>query len=64
MAEQVSQPNIGLMRLKFWEDALEKCYSNDLRDIPKHPIALELFKVCLLYKMEIKSQLNPILGKP
>ncbi|ENN76314.1 hypothetical protein HUJ04_002486 [Dendroctonus ponderosae] len=44
VAEQVSQSNIGLMRLKFWEEAVDKCYSKDILQVPKHPVAVELFK--------------------
>ncbi|XP_066159112.1 NADH dehydrogenase (ubiquinone) complex I, assembly factor 6 isoform X1 [Euwallacea fornicatus] len=42
--EQVSQSNIGLMRLKFWEEVIDKCYSKDLKQVPQHPVAIELFK--------------------
>ncbi|CAG9772020.1 unnamed protein product [Ceutorhynchus assimilis] len=44
VAEQTSQDNIGLMRLKFWEETINKCYSKDLKLIPKHPVALELYR--------------------
>lgn len=44
VAEQVSQDSIGQMRLKFWSDAIEKCYLDDFKSIPKHPVAIELFK--------------------
>ncbi|XP_050309139.1 NADH dehydrogenase (ubiquinone) complex I, assembly factor 6-like isoform X6 [Anthonomus grandis grandis] len=44
VAEQVSQKDIGLMRLKFWEEVIEKCYSNDIKQVPRHPVAVELFK--------------------
>lgn len=45
VSEQVSQENIGLMRLKFWEEAIDKCYTKDFKEIPKHPVAIELYKV-------------------
>lgn len=45
VAEQVSQETIGAMRLKFWEEAIEKCFSGDIRTVPKHPVAVELYKV-------------------
>ncbi|KAB0797213.1 hypothetical protein PPYR_08207 [Photinus pyralis] len=42
--DQVSKSDIGLMRMKFWEDALLACFSKDISKIPQHPVALELFK--------------------
>lgn len=51
VAEQVSQSNIGLMRLKFWEDAVDKCYSKDVLQVPKHPVAVELFKVLSQFQL-------------
>lgn len=45
ISEQVSQETTGLMRLQFWDETIEKCYSNDLNVVPKHPVALEMFKV-------------------
>lgn len=44
VAEQVSQGTIGDMRFKFWEDIIDKCYSKDIKDVPKHPVAIELYK--------------------
>ncbi|KAL1490943.1 hypothetical protein ABEB36_011612 [Hypothenemus hampei] len=44
VTEQVSQVNTGLMRLKFWEEAIDKCYLKDFKQVPKHPVAIELFK--------------------
>ncbi|KAJ8920764.1 hypothetical protein NQ315_004904 [Exocentrus adspersus] len=44
VAEQVSQEMIGSMRYKFWEDMIEKCFTGDLKIVPKHPVAVELFK--------------------
>lgn len=51
VAEQVSQPNIGLMRLKFWEETVDKCFTGDLNKIPKHPVAEELFRVLSTTKL-------------
>lgn len=45
IAEHVSQESIGLMRLKFWEETLDKCLSKDYKLVPKHPVAQELFRV-------------------
>ncbi|KAF7283456.1 NADH dehydrogenase (ubiquinone) complex I, assembly factor 6 homolog sicily [Rhynchophorus ferrugineus] len=44
VAEQVSQETIGLMRLKFWEEAIDKCYSGNIKYVPKHPVTTELYK--------------------
>nr|CAH7746812.1 unnamed protein product [Callosobruchus chinensis] len=44
IAEQVSQETIALMRLKFWEEAIEKCLHNNSKLVPKHPVAIEIFK--------------------
>jgi hypothetical protein len=41
----VSEKDIGLMRIKFWEDTLDKCFAKDVSKIPRHPVALELSKV-------------------
>lgn len=43
--EQVSQNTTGQMRLKFWEELLDKCYEKDFSKIPRHPVAYELLKV-------------------
>lgn len=48
VAEQVSQANIGLMRLKFWEEAIVKCFSKDPQQVPRHPVAIELYKVIVM----------------
>lgn len=45
VGEQVSDPNIGLMRLQFWEDTINNCFLNDIAKIPQHPVAAELYKV-------------------
>lgn len=33
------------MRFKFWEETLEKCLTKDVNTVPKHPVAMEVFKV-------------------
>lgn len=48
VAEQVSQESIGLMRLKFWDEVIDKCYTKDFKQVAKHPVAMELFKVLSL----------------
>lgn len=45
VSEQVSQKTIGLMRLKFWEELIDKVLSKDASKVPQHPVAIELFKV-------------------
>lgn len=45
IGEQVSQEATGQMRLQFWDDTIDKCFSNDIAKVPKHPIAIELYKV-------------------
>ena len=45
VSQQVSQSSIGEMRLKFWEDLVEKCFTKDDKNVPQHPVAVELFKV-------------------
>ncbi|KAK3919118.1 NADH dehydrogenase (ubiquinone) complex I, assembly factor 6 [Frankliniella fusca] len=40
--EQVSQTTIGLMRLKFWEDAIDKIFQDNP---PQHPVAQEIHRV-------------------
>lgn len=54
VAEQVTQQNTALMRFKFWEDTLEKCLTKDITSVPKHPVAMELFRVIyFLYVLRI-----------
>ena len=43
--DQVSDPRIGQMRMKFWEEAVEKIFAGDAH---KHPVALELYRVSIL----------------
>ncbi|KAI4465623.1 nadh dehydrogenase (ubiquinone) complex i assembly factor 6 [Holotrichia oblita] len=47
VSEQVTQKNIGLMRLKFWEDLIDKVFTKDDTKVPQHPVAIELFKANL-----------------
>lgn len=48
VGEQTSDSHIGLMRLKFWEDTINNCFTKDATKVPKHPVAIELHKVrCL-----------------
>ncbi|KAJ8951179.1 hypothetical protein NQ314_007719 [Rhamnusium bicolor] len=55
VAEQVSRDTIGLMRLQFWEDTIEKCFSKDIRVVPKHPVAIELYKANSTSKLTKRS---------
>lgn len=51
---QVSEAKIGEMRLKFWEETIDKIFSSKDIPIPEHPIAIELkntTKECSLSKM-------------
>jgi NADH dehydrogenase [ubiquinone] 1 alpha subcomplex assembly factor 6 len=40
--DQVTEPHLGQMRMKFWEETLDKIYVNDT---PSHPVAVELHRV-------------------
>jgi NADH dehydrogenase [ubiquinone] 1 alpha subcomplex assembly factor 6 len=40
--DHVNDPHIGKMRMKFWEETLEKIYVDDT---PSHPVAKELYRV-------------------
>jgi len=40
--DQVSKPQLGVMRMKFWEDSLDKIYAGK---VPNNPVAVELAKV-------------------
>lgn len=42
MQDQVSDPLLGQMRMKFWEETVEKIY---VGDTPSHPVAVELHHV-------------------
>lgn len=43
------------MRLKFWEEAIDKCYSKDPQQVPRHPVAIELYKVIRDGQVRFKS---------
>lgn len=47
--DQVSQRDIGLGRLAFWRDAVNKIFrrgeSSLKEDVPRHPVVLELNRV-------------------
>ncbi|XP_056638662.1 NADH dehydrogenase (ubiquinone) complex I, assembly factor 6 [Diorhabda sublineata] len=60
IAEHVSQESIGLMRLKFWEETLDKCLSKDYKQVPKHPVAQELFRANSRQKLT-KRYLNNLI---
>ncbi|KAG6461910.1 hypothetical protein O3G_MSEX012934 [Manduca sexta] len=51
--DQTSDAQTAAFRLQFWQDALKDIYKNDqkLQNVPAHPIAQELFKVCSGYKL-------------
>nr|XP_023014116.1 NADH dehydrogenase (ubiquinone) complex I, assembly factor 6 [Leptinotarsa decemlineata] len=51
VAEQVTQETIGQMRLKFWEETVDKCFSKDYKLVPKHPVAQQLFKANMECKL-------------
>lgn len=55
IAEQVSQQTMALMRFKFWEESLDKCLSTDVENVPKHPVAMEIYKVNLLLNYYISD---------
>lgn len=40
--DQVSNAQLGVMRLKFWDDVVERVYSDK---VPNNPVAVELSKV-------------------
>ncbi|KAK4879788.1 hypothetical protein RN001_007934 [Aquatica leii] len=44
VAEQVTQSTMGLLRMKFWEEMINSCYSKDFNKVPHHPVAIELYK--------------------
>jgi NADH dehydrogenase [ubiquinone] 1 alpha subcomplex assembly factor 6 len=63
VAEQVSEKDIGLMRIKFWEDTLDKCFAKDVSKIPRHPVALELSKAVTAYKLSKRNFKNLITSR-
>ena len=40
--DQVTEPHLGQIRMKFWEETVDKIYVNDP---PSHPVAVELHRV-------------------
>nr|CAD7452260.1 unnamed protein product [Timema tahoe] len=46
--DQISDPRIGQMRLKFWEDIIESIFKNKAH---KHPVALELHRASKKHKL-------------
>lgn len=62
VAEQVSQDTIGLMRLKFWEETVDKCFTKDVKKVPQHPVAVEIYKVLLKITIYTRIQLFHALG--
>ncbi|XP_022914141.1 NADH dehydrogenase (ubiquinone) complex I, assembly factor 6 [Onthophagus taurus] len=51
ISERVSQVDIGRMRLKFWEETIDKCFQKDPLNVPQHPVALEIYKASLREKL-------------
>ncbi|XP_058442979.1 NADH dehydrogenase (ubiquinone) complex I, assembly factor 6 homolog [Malaya genurostris] len=47
----VSDDRIGQMRLKFWEDAVNKLYKEDLKHVPDQPVIQELKKAIDNHKL-------------
>lgn len=45
VSEQTSQLNTGQARLQFWENTVEACFDTDVKKVPQHPVAFEIFKV-------------------
>lgn len=46
--DQISQKEIGVGRISFWRDAINKTFKKkpeDLSDVPRHPTILELNRV-------------------
>ncbi|XP_045472605.1 NADH dehydrogenase (ubiquinone) complex I, assembly factor 6 [Harmonia axyridis] len=44
VSEQTSQINTGQARLQFWENTIEACYKEDVKKVPQHPVAMEVYK--------------------
>ncbi|EFA03248.1 NADH dehydrogenase (ubiquinone) complex I, assembly factor 6 [Tribolium castaneum] len=63
VAEQVSTKETGLMRMQFWEDALEKCFSGNCDKVPRHPVAIELFNAISRNKLSKRHLKNLILSR-
>ncbi|KAG8224608.1 hypothetical protein J437_LFUL009175 [Ladona fulva] len=48
VSDVVSNTNIAQMRLKFWEEAVEKIFSNNP---PEHPVAKEIYRALNKHKL-------------
>ncbi|BES89091.1 Squalene/phytoene synthase [Nesidiocoris tenuis] len=59
IGNKITEDHIGLMRYKWWEDALNGIYSGG--SIPKHPVVLELNKVIKDNKL-LKKQFTRMLS--
>ncbi|KIY48633.1 hypothetical protein FISHEDRAFT_42934 [Fistulina hepatica ATCC 64428] len=42
--DTVSNPTIGQMRMQFWRDIVKSLHSENIADIPHHPVALALWE--------------------
>ncbi|CAH1183275.1 unnamed protein product [Phaedon cochleariae] len=58
VAEQVSQANTGQMRLKFWEETIDKCLKGNT--VPNHPVAIEIYKANIRKKLSKRYFINLI----
>lgn len=47
---QVSQATIAQMRLKFWEESIDKIFSDNP---PHHPVAQEVFRVGRIISIQV-----------
>lgn len=61
VCEQVTQVQIGLMRLKFWEETVESFYTKAEKPVPKHPVAIELYNAVQRFKLT-KRYLNTLIS--
>jgi NADH dehydrogenase [ubiquinone] 1 alpha subcomplex assembly factor 6 len=52
--DHVSDLHLGKMRMKFWEETLEKIYVDDT---PSHPVAIELYRVSTVFYLKLNSTL-------
>lgn len=69
--DQVSDPNLGRMRLLFWKDTIRAIYAEDKGAVPKHPVAIELESVVHKHQLSrdllerlITSRENRLTDKP
>ncbi|KAK7792591.1 hypothetical protein R5R35_005311 [Gryllus longicercus] len=46
--DSVSETRIGQMRIKFWEETIEKLYRDE---VPKHPVAVQLHRAVKNHKL-------------